>query len=259
MRTSAWIAATLVLCASASAQSAGPNKAQAANGAKQKSQDTQRENGQRDRGQSVQERLADLERQLAELKKQGAVGRGGRTMPTDMGTEFRASGLPLGQEGVASQNNEKVKIGGRLDFEFYDLHASRTNFGNYGGNQFGNTNGGTEFRIRRLQLALGLEVIEDLKFHGTLTLDPVVRDQDEGAVDIDEAYVRFDNFFLNIFDVEDPTNSFIQVGNFYRWEREFFERRSEAFSLAGTSFYRDEITGLRLGGDADAGFSIASA
>ncbi len=147
-------------------------------------------------------------------------------------------------EGVSSVLNEKLKIGGRLDFEFYDAQAER---------RLG-VGGATQFRIRRFQLNLGVEMIRDFFFRSTLTMDPVVRDEDEGAVDLDEAYFRFGNLGRNLFGFEDPTNTFIQVGNFYRWERGFFEARHEAYSLAGTSFYRDEVTGLRIGGDTEEGF-----
>ncbi len=146
--------------------------------------------------------------------------------------------------GLTSDLNENLKIGGQLDFQFYDAQAER---------RLG-VNGATQFRIRRFRLNVGVEMIEDFYFRSTLTMDPVVRDQDEGSVDIDEAYFRFGNIGRNLFNLEDPSHTYLKVGNFFRWERGFFERRHETYSLAGTAFYRDEITGLQIGGDFEEGF-----
>ncbi len=212
------------------------------------------------RVERLEQRLKSVEAELSQLRSRAdnppaGVGSAGRRVPAKVGSTFAElmRGLPFGQDTATSGAAERIRIGGRLDFEFYDLRANRNNLGNYRGNQFGLNSGATEFRVRRVNLNLDLEMIEDFVFHSTLTLDPVVRDEDEGAVDIDEAYVRFGNVMRNLFGVEDPSNSYIQVGNFYRWERSFFPRVSEAYSLAGTSFYRDEVTGIQIGGDFEEG------
>lgn len=207
-----------------------------------------------------QEKLEDkvdrLERELQELRSATetvGVGRGGTKTPRLFDAGLLESGLRF-QDDVATTESDRVKVGGRIDFEFYDLHANRNDLGAYrDANQFGLNGGSTEFRVRRLELALGLELIEDFRFQSRLTLDPVVRDQDEGAVDIDEAYLRFGNFFRNLFGIEDASHTYVQVGNFFRWERDFLNRWSESFSLAGTSFYRDEVTGIQIGGDFEEG------
>lgn len=207
----------------------------------------------------MQRKLDRLEREVAALRraagKNGGIGVGGVRAPRWFDESMLDAEIGYQDDTMASNEADRLKIRGRLDFEFYDLHANRNDLGAYrDGNQFGLTGGATEFRVRRMELGLGLELIEDFRFQTTMTLDPVVRDQDEGAVDLDEAYVRFGNVFRNFFGIEDPSHTFVQVGNYYRWERDFLNRWSESFSLAGTSFYRDEVTGLMLGGDFEEGF-----
>ncbi|MCB9892748.1 MAG: hypothetical protein H6832_13370 [Planctomycetes bacterium] len=210
--------------------------------------------------ESVEQKLERLENEIRELKASQRqmpakpVGKGGTTSPTWFDSEFLDAKIPYQEEMLASTEADRVKVGGRIDFEFYDLHANRNNLGGYlDSNQFGNNGGSTEFRVRRLEIDLGLELIEDFQFQSRLMLDPVVRDEDEGAVDMDEAYVRFGNLFRNLMGIEDPSHTYIKVGNFYRWERDFLKKWSESFSMAGTSFYRDEVTGLQIGGDFEEG------
>ena len=206
----------------------------------------------------LQNKLDRLEREVQELRRaagqNGGIGRGGLGAPRWFDREMLDSRIGYQEDSMASTEADRLKIRGRLDFEFYDLHANGNDLGAYrDGNQFGLSSGATEFRVRRMELGLGLELIEDFRFQTTMTLDPVVRDQDEGAVDLDEAYVRFGNVFRNFFGIEDPSHTFLQVGNYFRWERDFLNRWSESFSLAGTSFYRDEVTGLLIGGEFEEG------
>lgn len=228
---------------------------------------------QTSREQALERRLDALQKEVDALKSArggtvhrgsaiGGTGSGGTRAPDAVApsyAELAKAGMPLPQDEVASAGNEKIKIGGRLDFEFYDIDSQPASRGAYvdpdngGTNTFGASSGPTEFRVRRLELGLDLELIEDFNFRTTLTLDPVVRDQDEGAVDIDEAYVRFSNIVRNLFGYEDPSHAFVQAGNYYQWERSFLHRWSESYSLAGTSFYRDEVTGLAVGGDFEFG------
>lgn len=211
--------------------------------------------------ETVEAKLERLEREVDELRQaaqrgsatSGGIGRGGARPPRWFESEMLEARIPY-QDEMASTEADRIKVGGRLDFEFYDLHANNRDLGVYRDlNQFGLTGGTTEFRIRRLQINLGLELIEDFRFESTLTLDPVVRDQDEGAIDLDEAYLRFGNVARNFFGIEDPSHSFIQIGNYYRWERDLLNRWSESFSLAGTSYYMDEVTGIMIGGDFEEG------
>ncbi len=192
-------------------------------------------------------RVQQLERKVDALEQQVRALGGARSRSNVVDANSR-----LGQE-PARKSEPSVRICGRLDFEFYDTNAQRSSFGVYGGNAFGANGGATQYRVRRMQLSLGMDLIEDLVFHSLLTLDPVVRDEDEGAVDIDEAYIRFGHVGRNLFGFEDPTNTFIQAGNYFRWERDFLPRHSESFSLAGTAFYRDEVTGIQIGGDTEEG------
>lgn len=208
--------------------------------------------------EELQNKLDRLERELGALRRaagqNGAIGAGGVRAPRWFDEEMLDARIGYQDDAMPSTEADRLKIKGRLDFEFYDLHANRNDLGAYrDGNQFGLSGGATEFRVRRMELGLGLELIEDFRFQTTLTLDPVVRDQDEGAVDMDEAYVRFGNIFRNFFGIEDPSHTFVQVGNYFRWERDFLYRWSESFTLAGTSFYRDEVTGIMFGGDFEEG------
>ncbi|MFQ5506279.1 MAG: hypothetical protein ACE5F1_16040, partial [Planctomycetota bacterium] len=207
--------------------------------------------------QSGSSRVSELERTVDGLEREveRLKAGAGATPPrrsSDYYTQVQEASS-LDQGGERSALNERVKIGGHIDFEFYDAQAERRSLGKPFGNEFGNRNGATEFRVRRVHLNLGIEMIDDFVFHSTLILDPVVRDQDEGAVDIEEAYFKFGNVVRNLLSFEDPSNSYLRAGNIRRWESEFSKFRSESFSLAGTSFYRDEVTGFEMGGDFESG------
>jgi len=204
---------------------------------------------------------AEIEALRAALGKQQTKPGGGKgsagTQPLESRSgdyeAFQTQSPSMDQTGGRSFLNEKVTFGGLIDFEFFDSQAERRNLGTPFGNQFGLTNGATEMRIRRLRLDIGIEMIEDLTFTGTLMLDPVVRDQDEGSVDINQAYVKFSNLGRNLLNFEDPTRTYIKAGNYYPWERDFGKFHSEAYSLAGTAFYRYGVTGIELGGDMESG------
>jgi hypothetical protein len=208
----------------------------------------------------LDELKATVERQARELetlreRQAEAFGRSNALPPLGGVPEYlqggaeRVGATPAG-EGTASRLAERIKIGGEVVTEIYDRNAERGLPASLGGPDDGNS----QFMIRRFDLNIGAELIEDLVFDSTLRLDPVVRDQDEGSVDIQEAYLQFGNFSRHLFGFEDPSHTHLRFGNFYRWQKKFFDRRTEARSLAETSFWHDPITGIELGGTFDFGF-----
>lgn len=218
------------------------------------------------------QRIEQLEKKNAKLEQQNKeiLDRldkvEGRTATGSAGTsDLRNKGelwdrsMQEGEVGKPSSDSllgEKVRINGRLEFEAYDSVAERRNLGNYtalGGNQYGLNNGAWEMRIRRFELGIGMDVVEDVSFESKLVLDPVIQDQNQD-VQLEEAYFRFGNFFQHVFDVEDPSHTYIRAGRYLTWQRSFAPQIISTWSMSATAFYRYRVTGLEIGGNFEEGF-----
>jgi hypothetical protein len=215
----------------------------------------------------IDELKARLEQQEAELRamKASAAGSSNTMLPREGSPAYLTSHQadPRTTDGIKSILGERLRIGGEIAVEFYDrnnpfgpntpaipLPTNAPPFATAGGDA-----GATSFRLRRLDLRLGVDIMEDFAAETTVRFDPVVGDQDEGSVDVKEAYIRFGNFSRHLFGFEDPSHTFIKMGTFYRWQRKKFDRgATEARSLSATQYWMDEVTGLEVGGAFDFGF-----
>ncbi|MEZ5987600.1 MAG: hypothetical protein R3F30_00440 [Planctomycetota bacterium] len=210
---------------------------------------------EQDKVQRLENKVEELSRKLEQLElRDEGVGAPGEAAPrhkSDAWLRMQEEG-EVGKPAGDTLLSEKIRIGGRFEFEYYDSVAERRDLGSYGPLQFGMRDGASEFRVRRFELMVGMDLIQDVSFESRLVLDPVLEDQlDE--VNLEEAYFRFANIVQHIFDVEDPTHTTFRFGNYLRWEREFLPRNFSTWSMSATSFYRYRVTGLELSGKTEDG------
>ncbi len=208
-------------------------------------------------GDQLEEQRQEFLDRFEQLRRESATGSAGTTnlRHKDEAYETYIQEGEIGKPKSDSLMGEKIRIGGRFEFETYDSVAERRSLGNYsgmGGNQYGLRDGNWEMRIRRFELNIGMDIVEDVSFESKLVLDPVIRDQQED-VQLEEAYFRFGNFFQHVFDVEDPSHTYIRAGRYLTWERSFMPQNVSTWSMAATAFYRYRVTGIEIGGNFEEG------
>jgi len=155
--------------------------------------------------------------------------------------------------GVPSLKGEWWKLGGKMEFEFLDTETDRSGL-DTATTSARERGGASSFQLDKVVLKPEIFINDDI------TLVAVIEfagqsDGKENSVNVDEAYLKWNNFLEYLFIPEgrDPTNTYIMVGDFNYFEKTWKpgKRKTENYDLVTSTFFRDDDLGIRVGGGTD--------
>ncbi len=156
----------------------------------------------------------------------------------------------LFSKGVPSLKGEWWKLGGKLEFEFLDTQADRNEVDVTTSAR--EADGASTFQLDKVVLK------PEVFFNDDITMVAVIEfagttDGKANTVNVDEAYLRWENFLEYVCLPKDPTNTYLMVGDMNYFEKTWKpgKRGTENYDLVTNTFFRDDDLGIRVGGHMD--------
>lgn len=128
------------------------------------------------------------------------------------------------EKGFLSAKGVDFQLAGELEYEFVDT----------GGD---GSDDNPHFQLDKLVLQPKLKIGDNFEFDAQLYFV-----EDGTATNLNEFHAKYTGL---------PLDSWVDAGLYERWVKGHHGRKTEAYSLLGTAFYRDDALTLTLGGDLD--------
>ncbi|MBN2372649.1 hypothetical protein JXL19_02520 [bacterium] len=125
------------------------------------------------------------------------------------------------KEGILSFKGKRFKLGGEMEFEYVDTRSDQ---------KIDNPEG--HFQVERFSLIPQIQVAENIILEALLLFSPE-------KTDVNETYAVISGL---------PLDSFLKLGMDDRFISEKPNRRTEAYPLIGTAFWRDDEAGITWSG-----------
>jgi hypothetical protein len=185
----------------------------------------ERVNGLEKENRLLRQMLGDMQKRLDDIEKKQPDGRTEQKKPP-ASVEKRLDKLETASKEqknkglLPSGRGEKIKISGKVEFEYRDVEREE----NYYGNSTARPEG--QFQLDKARLRIDAHLTRDLD--GVLKLNAK-----ESNARIKEAYLRWENL---------PLDSRLRIGLMPRFWRP--SRLTESYPLPGTAYWRDRTLGI---------------